>query len=188
MLTAWQGFVCVCFMIIITCVPECVYAEPLKAMIWCVYLATKGQTVTDGPVLQRKSSMLLFRYCCTLSTCFSDGKTFYFTCPSPVSPSITRSTIDRVMLSSRSSRYGSASRRRQPPPCALPVWGCGRWPSPPFPSCFRPTRLILPEKLCVSVAVWISRSGAECDWLGCNVNFLGSSPEGLEFAFGESEM
>lgn len=135
MLTAWQGFVCMCvyFMTIITCVPACVYSEPLKNMILCVYLATKGQTVTDGPVLQRKSSMLLFRYRYTLSTCFSDGKTFYLARLSPESPSITRSTIYRVVLSSplikirdRSSKETTSSLC----PSCVGLWQVAK---PPFP-------------------------------------------------------
>lgn len=59
-----------------------------------------------------------------------------------------------------SSRYVSAPLRRRPPPHALPVWGCGRWPSPPFPSCFRPTRLFPSrETLCFCGCVNLTLRG-----------------------------
>lgn len=116
--------------------------ELLKAMILCVYPATKGQTVTDGPVLQRKSSMLLFRYTAVRFRLVSLMERPFTL---PVRPK--RALPSQGALSTvscclhRSSRYVSSPRRRRPPPRALPVRGCSRWPSPPLPSRFRPTRL-----------------------------------------------
>lgn len=86
----------------------------------------------------------------------------------------------------RSSRYVTAPRRRRPPPCALPVWGCGRWPSPPFPSCFRPTRLFPSrETLCYLVNLTL-RGRVRLARLQCE--FFRQLSRGLEFTFGESEM
>lgn len=126
-------------------IPACLYSEPLKAIILCVYLVMKGQTVTDGPVFWWKSSMLLVRYCCTLSSRLVSLMERPFTLPvRPLRAPPSRwalSTVSCCLL--RSSRYVSAPQRREPPPRALPAWGCGRWLSPPLPRCFRPDRLFL---------------------------------------------
>lgn len=153
---------CVCFMTIITCVPACVYSEPLKDMILCVYLATKGQTVTDGPVLQRKSSMLLFDVVIAVRFRLVSLKERPFTLPiRPQRALPSQGALSTVSCClHHSSRYVSAPLRRRPPPHALPVWGCGRWPSPPFPSCFRPTRLFPSrETLCFCGCVNLTLRG-----------------------------
>lgn len=146
----------------------------------------KGQTVTGRPVFWWKSSMLLVRYCCTLSSCFSDGKTFCFSRPAPESPSITMSTIDRVVLSSPLIKirvWSSAERTSSPCPSCVGLWQVVEPPSSPVASA--PIDSSSPEKLCVSEVVWIAPSGAECDWRGCNDNFLGNSPEGWNLPLGK---
>lgn len=133
-----------CRLYIFASIPACVYSEPLKAIILFVYPVMKGQTVTDGPVFRWTSSMLLVRYCSTLSSCFSDGKTFHFARPAPESPSITMSTIDHVVLSSPLIKSMCALLEREnllPMPFLCGVVAGGRTPlSPP---CFRPNRLFL---------------------------------------------
>lgn len=130
------------------------YSEPLKAIILSVYPVMKGQTVTDGPVFQWKGSMLLVRYCPTLSSRFSDGKTFYFASPAPESPSITMSTIDRVVLSSPLIKSMCALLEGEnllPVPFLCEVVAGGRSPLSPLASA--PIDSSSPEELCVSEAV-----------------------------------
>lgn len=143
-----------CRLYIFTHTPACLYSEPLKAIILCIYLVMKGQTVTGRPVFWWKSSMLLVRYCCTLSSCFSDGKTFCFSRPAPESPSITMSTIDRVVLSSPLIKirvWSSAERTSSPCPSCVGLWQVVEPPSSPVASA--PIDSSSPEKLCVSEVV-----------------------------------